>query len=143
MPHAPSRQPCLAESNKNLQERRARAAVDHADAHHRARSVPTQPKHLEPLPPASMYPTVPGDRQTCPFHRPYPVATARRRVRRLGLSEHREFLTIFHRPYMRIKDLEHRQETTDRSPPSAMPLASRSRVATVACPSRSVSPSSL
>ena len=87
--------------------------------------------------------TDPGDRQTSPFAAPCRTATARRRRRRLCRAERRVFHTKPHRPYARIKAVEHRQETTKRSPPPAMPLAARSHVATVACPSRSVSPSSL
>ena len=113
----------------------------------RARPVrharPTPTDRAPPSPRAYVIATDPGDRQTSLFAAPCLTTTACRRSPRLCRAEHRVFQTVCHHPYKRIKAVEHRQETTKRSPPPAMPLAARSHVATVACPSRSVSSSRL
>src|SRR3954464_14877712 len=122
---------------------RAQLASNHAEhaPERHPRHTPTD--RAPPSPRAYTITTDSGDRQTSPFTAPCLTATARRRRRRLCRAERRVFQTVCHRPYMHIKAIEHRQETTKRSPPPAMPLAARSHVANVACPSRSVSSSRL
>ena len=106
------------------------ATMPRARPERHARPKPTN--RAPPSPRAYMIATNPRDRQTSPFVAPCRTATTRRRRRRLCHAEHRAFQTKPHRPYARIKAVEHRQETTKRSPPPAMPLAARSHVATVA-----------